>query len=1532
MRRLAALILPLLAAFAHAQTSVSIHDIMVTVANPVVGTAATKTLPYSPYYGTNVSVTGIVVGVESTGDYTGTVYISEPSSSWDSNVLTAEGMPVFNVASINSACAVVGANVTVVGTVVLSTAIVPADVTAAGTPGTGILPTSCTTSSTGTMTQSISLGTTLTSFGGALRYTGMTTSATFYAISPSGGTANAGTGTVTSNGQFWATLSNNTTTNNHLFRSAGIAGDEYYPSGSTAPTWAGNPQRILIDTTTFGGSPTDITVGQTITCATGSNIKVGATAGIGLIDYTLGYARLLIFPTSVCTVGGTVAGTTSAAADSTHFKVGTLDLSAFASTNPNFSTRLSKAAIAIVSNLGAPDILSLQEVSDLATLTSLSTAVNTLGGTSYVPYLVSGGTSTNVGFLVKSSTLTTDSVGLAPGALAATYTTSAGASAALWDAPPLVLKAEFVRIGKNYPVTVINPLMTLRDNSGDATLGADIRLRRAAQASFVSQLVQQYQTAGQNVVVAGNLNAFEYNDGYVDVTGIIDGSPATAVSTYQATSTTAKLADLNTAVTALQRYNFIERGDAVTYEHILASATVPDPNTAAASLSSYATSYTQPHFSTDFSAINANSATTPAGLTPHDGFVVAFLIPPVPTTASITPSSINFGAIDLGASSTPMSATVTNTTTFVSTINVTNIAISGTNAADFTQTSNCTSLTQGSSCTVTVTFTPTANGARNAVLTVLNDSTSDPTLTATLAGNGLDTTATLSPTAVTFASTYISATSPVTTFTYTNTSQIAETVTGASTSGDFKLVTNTCSVVAAGGTCTVTVDFAPTAAGSRTGSLTVTDSSTGNPILTSALSGVGLDTTATLTPVAATFPATDVTATSPATTFTFTNTSTVALNVTSASLTGDFAISANTCTAAIPGGGTCTISVTFSPKATGARTGILTVVNSSTGNPTLTATLNGTGLDTTASINPTSANFPATDVTGTSAAQVFTITNTSTVAISVTKLALTGDFTQTATTCSLTGTLPAGNSCTVSVAFVPTVAGARTGSLTVTNSSTANPTLVATLSGTGLDTTATLTPASYDFGSIYAGGGVSTGHVFTVTNTSTVAILVKTVTVSGNFTETTTCGGSLAAGATCTVSVVFAPLSAGALGGTLTVTNSSTGNPVLTASLTGTGLPTTATLSPASANYGNVIVGQTSAGQMFVWTNTSAIPLTVASVTINGAFAVTANTCSGSVPAGGFCLVTVNFKPTGLGVATGTVTVTSTSSANPTLTSTLTGRGVADVQADVSALNFGNVDIGYTSPTQTFNITNYTAASVSLTGITITGDYLFSTTCGPILGSLGNCTVTVAFTPTALGGRAGTVTVTTNDTKVPVIVVALTGNGVDFAISINPTSGATLAGYTISPTLSLSPLGGFASTVGVGCTTTASGSTCNAQTASLTLASTTSVPLTITTTSKYTVIGYGGFGVLGQSTWLWLAGFATSLLLLLNRRRKLLPRLAAILVVLGFLGTASMGCGTQDPNLNNNPTLPGTYTYTVSATDGKITHTASYSLTISIRY
>lgn len=1198
---------------ASAQTSLQIHDIMTN-------------LPNSPYLGKSVSVSGIVVGVMNTGGF----YISEPSNDWDSLVSTAEGMPVFYPsAADNPSCAVVGNIVSVVGTVTNTTVL-----TAADTPGTGITPTSCAVTGTGTMTQSISLSSVLTSFGDAMKYTGMAASNTsFYAISPTGGTLTENTETIASNGQFWATLSSNSSTNNHLFRSAGIASDEYVPSAapSTVATWSGNPQRILIDTTTFGGNPVDITVGQTITCSVPSGITLGATTGIGLIDYTLGYARLLIFKSTTCTVGGTVAPTTTAAADSTHFHVGTIDLNRFyntvtdssgavAITPDAYARRLGKAANAIVNALGTPDILSLQEVKDLSALTDIASAVNTLGSTSYAPYLVAGNDSQslNIGFLINSSTVVTDSVTQVEAN--STYTTASGGTATLWERPPLVLKAEFVRVGKNYPVTVINVHMTSRDNIGDATLGPDVRVHRAAQAADLSSLVQSYQSAGDNVIVAGNFNAFQFNDGYVDVLGVVTGSPASAsvVTLYQATNTTSPLTNFTASVTANSRYNYIDRGNAESIEHILASSTVSDTSTASASLASYVSAVTQPHFTADFAAINTNSSTAAAGLTPHDGFVVAFAIPPVPTTASISASAINFGSVDIGASAT-QTVTITNTTAFASTVKITNIAISGTNASDYSQTSNCTSLSMGESCTITLTFSSTAAGTRTGLLTVTTDSTSDPSLTATL-------------------------------------------------------------------------------------------------------------------------------------------------------------------------------------------------------------------------------------------------------------------------------------------------------------------------TGVGLDTTATLTPTSATFGSVYAGGGTSTAQTFTVTNTSAIAIGITKVSVTGNFTETTTCGATLASGATCTVSVVFAPQSIGTLTGTLSVTNTSTANSTLTATLTGTGLPTTATISPTSLSFGHVVLNSTSASQVITWSNPNSIPLSITKVSTTGNFAVSATTCTGTIAANSSCTVSIVFTPTALGTVTGTVSIVSTSSANGTLTATLTGRGVADVEASAASLSFGNVDVGYSSAPQTLTVTNYTAAPIALTSVVIGGDYAYSSTCGSSIAGLSSCTISVVFAPTATGARTGTLTINTNDTKYPILTVALAGNGVDFSLVFSPTSGQTVAGYQITPSVTLTPLGGYSAPIALSCTTNAAGSTCTSSLISLTLSTATTLPVTITTTSQYTVIGYSG---LGANRLPWLGLFSTlaagGLLLNLRRRRSWLPRLTAAIALLALLGFANLGCGSKDPSKNADPTMPGTYTYTVSATDGTLTHTATYSLTVTAR-
>ena len=154
--------------------------------------------------------------------------------------------------------------------------------------------------------------------------------------------------------------------------------------------------------------------------------------------------------------------------------------------------------------------------------------------------------------------------------------------------------------------------------------------------------------------------------------------------------------------------------------------------------------------------------------------------------------------------------------------------------------------------------------------------------------------------------------------------------------------TTTCgNTLAAGARCGVSVTFTPTVLGKVTGTLTFTDNAFNSPQQTVALSGTGAEP-ATLTPASYTYATQAVGTTSPAKTFTLTNNQSTTLNNIVISTTGDFAAPSTTCTTTLAAKGKCTISVTFTPTATGKRTGQLSVSDSASNNPQ-TSKLTGTG-------------------------------------------------------------------------------------------------------------------------------------------------------------------------------------------------------------------------------------------------------------------------------------------------------------------------------------------------------------------------------------------------------------------------------------------------------------------------------------------------------------------------------------------------------------------------------------------------------------
>jgi len=128
--------------------------------------------------------------------------------------------------------------------------------------------------------------------------------------------------------------------------------------------------------------------------------------------------------------------------------------------------------------------------------------------------------------------------------------------------------------------------------------------------------------------------------------------------------------------------------------------------------------------------------------------------------------------------------------------------------------------------------------------------------------------------------------------------------------------------------------------GTRTGRLSVSDNASNSP-QTAALTGTGVQP-ATLMPASANFGTWTVGTTSTAKTFTLTNYQNVALTSIAISTTGDFKLSTATCTTSLASQSKCTINVTFTPKATGTRTGTLSVSDSASNSPQ-TSKLTGTG-------------------------------------------------------------------------------------------------------------------------------------------------------------------------------------------------------------------------------------------------------------------------------------------------------------------------------------------------------------------------------------------------------------------------------------------------------------------------------------------------------------------------------------------------------------------------------------------------------------
>ena len=360
------------------------------------------------------------------------------------------------------------------------------------------------------------------------------------------------------------------------------------------------------------------------------------------------------------------------------------------------------------------------------------------------------------------------------------------------------------------------------------------------------------------------------------------------------------------------------------------------------------------------------------------------------------------------------------------------------------------------------------------------------------------------------------------------------TISGITASGDFSESDN-CGALTNGTTCTMYVFFTPTASGTRTGTLTVSDNGFFSAQQTINLVGTGAAMSAS--PVTLLFANQLVKTTSPAQTITLTNNGSTSVNMGTVSLseTTDFAISANTCPASgspLAGHASCTISVTFTPLSTGAKKGSV-VIND--GDPTSPQIVGVTGTGTSkVTFNPSSVTFATAQAIGTtSAATTVTLTNSTGKSLTLGTPALTtsGDFAvaTSGTTCTNGAVIASAGTCVIKVTFKPTAIGTRTGLLSVTDNDATSP---QTVSLTGTGTAIKFTPPSVNFGNVTKGSQTST--TVTVSNASTSTVTITNASLSGTNSADFSvpgnppCAGSIVAGGSCTITVYFTPSIIGA--------------------------------------------------------------------------------------------------------------------------------------------------------------------------------------------------------------------------------------------------------------------------------------------------------------------------------------------------------------------------------------------------------------------
>jgi hypothetical protein len=641
---------------------------------------------------------------------------------------------------------------------------------------------------------------------------------------------------------------------------------------------------------------------------------------------------------------------------------------------------------------------------------------------------------------------------------------------------------------------------------------------------------------------------------------------------------------------------------------------------------------------------------------------------------------------------------------------------------------------------------------------------------------------------------------------------------------------------------------------------------------------------------------------------------------------------------AIAPGSTCTIYITFTPQvAAEERTAVMTIYGNVYGGQ-VTVDLTGTGTAATGSValSPNPVDFNPVEVGATSPPLIVNVANSDATPLSLASVAATAPFLVSNNPCG--SSVAADGSCQIQIEFAPIAAGPANGLLTVTD---ADGTQTVQLSGTGeAPPTDVLNPTALTF-SPTPEGQLSATQSVTITNTGDLPLTSITVAATPQFVSTPQFTTQIAARSIGTINVQFAPTQAGAISGTLTITDSLK---TQTVSLSGTGIaPPAISVNPTSLTFTNQQPGVASAPQTVTVTNSGGAPMTNVCLAIAGAaassYSFLPNTCEASLSNGSSFTVQIVFTPNATGAIAATLNISSSTSGVTPVAVSLNGAGQLQTgfSTNPAQLNFSVLGAGQSSPAQSVTVTN--SSSYSIGSIALATGAPFSITqnnCGGSLAAGANCSASVVFQPTASGSSTGVLTVTSAAVATPASV-ALTGIGFDFALSASgPTSETVAAGEQANYSLIFTPNGASGSFT-FACGTLPANALCLFSPASETLSAGAQGSVTVEISTGSTTISRlqdrNAGHPANSSPWraVSLACVLFLLPLAITRRRKLLLfTLLAGLFAGGIASCTSSGGGTggKGGNGNGNNTPPGTYTIPVTVTSTGVSHSMSLTLTV----